>query len=169
MGFRDEKRGAEPLCRLLLSLRGHTKLLFKWLWPWKSGRVPAGPCGFVSRWEMSEANVCGEKPLKAGKLSCCSYCPQPLVPLQSGSRCGPWCETTSFAAPRHNPTFSSLSKGPGTNGRSSRALSEPDPSRCCGEALSFLASGHAVIPLIQRSKHMRNMFEKTGDSYMRIA
>lgn len=106
------------------------------------------PWCFISPWELIEANVCGEKPPKAGKLSCRSYCPQPLVPSQAGSRCGPWRETSSFAAPRHNPTSSSLSKGRGTNGRSSRALSKPGPSQGCGEALGFLASGHAVIPLI---------------------
>ena len=41
-----------------------------------------------------------------------------------------------------------------------QALSKPDPSQCYFEALSFLASGYAVIPLIQENKHMRNIYEK---------
>lgn len=41
-----------------------------------------------------------------------------------------------------------------------QALNMPDPSQCYFEALSFLASRYAVIPLIQENKHMRNIYEK---------
>lgn len=65
----------------------------------------------ISSQELSEANIYGKKQLKAGKIKCRSYCPQPAVPSQSGSRYRPWRETTAFYTPRRNPMFSSLSKG----------------------------------------------------------
>lgn len=49
-----------------------------------------------------------------------------------------------------------------------QALSKPDPSQCYFEALGFLASGYAVIPLIQENKHMGictlKKKNQTGDS-----
>lgn len=50
--------------------------------------------------------------------------------------------------------------------RELQSLSKPDPSQSYFKALSFLASRYAVIPLIQENKHMRNIYEKTSDSYV---
>lgn len=50
---------------------------------------------------------------------------------------------------------------------SSRVLSKPGPSQGCGQALSFLTSRFAVIPLMPKKKNpkkqMRNIFEKIVD------
>lgn len=82
------------------------------------------------------------------------------TPLQSSSKCRPWAETTSFATLRPNPTFCSLSKGPETNQMSSRVLSKPGPSQGCGQALSFLTSRFAVIPLMPKKKKTKKTNEE---------
>lgn len=52
-------------------------------------------------------------------------------------------------------------KGCGDQLKEQQALRKPDPSQGYFEALSFLASGYTVIPLIQGNKHMRNRYGKT--------
>lgn len=95
----------------------------------------------ISSQELSKANNYGKEQLKSSKIKCLTYCPQPAVPSQAGSRYCTWCEATAFYAPRCHPMFSSLSKGPGISCGSCKVWASQTHLRAILRHLAFWPAG----------------------------